>query len=130
MIQKQPLSFCHPWSKATIEILQIALQGNHDAQGMHVLLCKKSCLPNAAHPIGSCVHSSPWNYEAGVTESDKDAINGGRRESEGGKRRDRQNTTCLVGLYDGCGAGSPIPLRLIYGPLVGGDSRLTLDLDS
>ena len=130
MIQKQQLSFCHPWSKATIEILPIALQGNHDAQGMHALLCKKSCLPNAAHPIGSCVHSSPWNYEAGVTESDKDAINGGRRESEGGKRRDRQNTTCLVGLYDGCGAGSPIPLRLIYGPLVGGDSRLTLDLDS
>ena len=130
MIQKQQLSFCHPWSKAAIEILQIALQGNHDAQGMHVLLCKKSCLSKAAHPIGSCVHSSPWNYEAGVTESDKDAINGGRRESEGGKRRDRQNTTCLVGLYDGCGAGSPIPLRLIYGPLVGGDSRLTLDLDS
>ena len=128
MIQKQQLPFCHPWSKATIEILQIALQGNHDAQGMHALLCKKSCLPNAAHPIGSCVHSSPWNSEAGVTESDKDAINGGRRESEGGKRRDRQNTTCLVGLYDGCGAGSPIPLRLIYGPLVGGDSRLTLDL--
>ena len=96
----------------------------------NVVLCKKSCLPNAAHPIGSCVHSSPWNYEAGATESDKDAINGGRRESDGGKRRDRQNTTCLVGLYDGCGAGSPIPLRLIYGPLVGGDSRLTLDLDS
>ena len=40
----------------------------------NVVLCKKSCLPNAAHPIGSCVHSSPWNYEAGVTESDKDAI--------------------------------------------------------
>ena len=107
------------------ETFPIAMKA-HGAQGM-LLLCKNSCVPNAAHPIVSCVHSSPCNREAGVTESDKDAINAGRREREGGKRRDRQNTIWLVCMTDAVRA-DPIPLRLIYGPLVGGDSRLTLDL--
>ena len=59
-----------------------------------------------------------------VTESDKDAIK---------KKRERQTKHYLVCMTD---AGTqptpaPIPLRLIYGPLVGGDSsRLTRDLDS
>ena len=50
-----------------------------------------------------------------------------------GRGRDTDKT--LFGLYDGwewdaAAAAAAVPLRLIYGLLVGGDGRLTRDLDS